>query len=414
MANQSSPDNVLDTKDPGADTARRYRYQAACTALLSLDLLDSESEFEELFCELFEDFILKRKDGNFTGYQIKTKKLEFGPFSLDDKAIVKAINKFILIEASFPGKFINFIIGSNCGFSNEEPHAENNLCKLLNEVSNDSMKTGSKKWVKEFTANSKKTTELTIAVLKKIRLQQMLDLDKYEDTLTSRVAAIIGEQYDYAIACRNARLLIDQMFRQSAIPCDVSKFHYFQFHKDPEACLARATIQDKRVTRAKVENIINNSLEETIPLRYVNPVDLSELPKGMRKLELKLAKGGLSSGNIFNAKNQKFSADALIARWVNRYSETNQAPINYEDISSKVLNVCLEVHDRLINGNQPVFGTEMLNQVRELLQKKFDEELHRIYPECKYEHILGMAMILTEQCLVWWSETFPIPEETPI
>jgi hypothetical protein len=414
MTESSSPDKVLDTKDPGGDTARRYRYQAACTALLSLELLPPESEFEEILCEQFEDFILKRKDGHFIGYQVKTKKLEFGPFSLDDKSIVKAIDKFIKIEDQFPGKFTNFIIGSNCGFSNEEPQSVNNLGKLIQEVNNDSMKTGSKKWVKQFTDSSKKTTDLTLAVIKKMRLQQMPDLDRYEDTLTSRVAAIIGHQYDYGIACSKARMLIDNMFRQSAIPCDYTKIYYFQFHKDPAACLARSIIEDKRVTKEKVENIVNNKLPATIPLRHFEGVDLSQLPKGIRKLELKLAKGGLSSGNIYNAKNQKFSADVLVARWISRYSENDQAGINYEDISSIVLNVCLEAYDKLLTENKPVFGTEMLNQVRERLQKKYDEDLHNLYPECKYEHLLGFAMSLTEQCLVWWSEIFPIPEEPTI
>jgi hypothetical protein len=411
MVEASSPDNELDITDTGGETAKRYRYQAACTALLSLDLLNPNSEFEELFCELLEDFILKRRDGQFIGYQIKTRKLDLGPFSLADKPIVKAIDKFIKIEAQFPGKFSTFILGSNCDFSNDEPHATNNLNKLIQEVSDDALKTGSKKWVKQLSKNAKKPPELTLSVIKKLKLQKMLDLDRYEDTLTSRVAAIIGDKYEYGFACRNARMLISEMFRQSSVPCDYSKYHYFQFLMNPKACSVCGIIEDKRVTKEKVERIIKDSLPETIPLRHFNQVDLSQLPRGIRKLELKLAKGGLSSGNIFNAKNQKFFAEALIARWVSRYSETDQATINYEDLSSVVLNICLEVHDKIKSEKEPVFGTEMLTLLRERLQKRFDEELCKLYPECRYEQVLGIAMVLTEQCLVWWSEVFPISEE---
>lgn len=46
-----TPANTLDTKDPGDDVQRRFRYQAAYAAILSLALLDENSEFEEVFCE---------------------------------------------------------------------------------------------------------------------------------------------------------------------------------------------------------------------------------------------------------------------------------------------------------------------------------------------------------------------------
>jgi len=44
----STPANTLDTKDPDDDVQRRFRYQAAYAAIISLDLLDENSEFEEI------------------------------------------------------------------------------------------------------------------------------------------------------------------------------------------------------------------------------------------------------------------------------------------------------------------------------------------------------------------------------
>jgi len=53
------------SEDPGDDIQQRYRYQAACAAIISLSLLSGDSEFECLFCEHHEDILIKKVDGKF-------------------------------------------------------------------------------------------------------------------------------------------------------------------------------------------------------------------------------------------------------------------------------------------------------------------------------------------------------------
>jgi hypothetical protein len=64
------PPDELPSEDPGADTQRRFRYQAAYAAIRALDLLRDDTGREELICEHFEDILLKRAEGTFTGIQV--------------------------------------------------------------------------------------------------------------------------------------------------------------------------------------------------------------------------------------------------------------------------------------------------------------------------------------------------------
>ena len=108
-----NPNQDINKKDSGDNTQKRYHYQNAYAALEAARLLDPNSLYSELYCELEEDILLKRKDGKFTGVQVKTKD---GPaFTIANKIIQDSLEKFIEHENNYPDKFAEYIIVTNCG-----------------------------------------------------------------------------------------------------------------------------------------------------------------------------------------------------------------------------------------------------------------------------------------------------------
>lgn len=65
MQLSQNPDEVIDEEKSGADTTRRYLYQAAYAALQSVSLLAAQSQFKEIFCEQQEDILVKLVDDVF-------------------------------------------------------------------------------------------------------------------------------------------------------------------------------------------------------------------------------------------------------------------------------------------------------------------------------------------------------------
>ena len=110
------PDKLLNETNRGGDTQRRYRYQAAYAALVSLDLLNVESEFEEIFCEHYEDILVKRKDNTFIGIQVKTREVGRGSFTFNDPEVINSIGRFIKCEQNFPKFFKSYVLAASCGF----------------------------------------------------------------------------------------------------------------------------------------------------------------------------------------------------------------------------------------------------------------------------------------------------------
>src|ERR1700730_2073241 len=119
------PDKVTCTTDPGDDTQRRFRYQAMQAAILSLAMLDDETEVEEVFCEHHEDILLKQRQGQFVGYQVKTRQEGAEPLKATDEEAVNSIRRFISLDARFGPYFSRYVLGSSCGFWKQEKNGSN-------------------------------------------------------------------------------------------------------------------------------------------------------------------------------------------------------------------------------------------------------------------------------------------------
>lgn len=131
-----APDKTLSATDPGDDTQRRYRYQAVYAAIISLDLLDEESEFEEIFCEQHEDTLVKKKDGTFIGIQVKTRAPGRELFKSNDESVIKSLKRFVELSVEYPNHFSRFVLATNYAFWSEKKNSSNlrYLLKLAKEA----------------------------------------------------------------------------------------------------------------------------------------------------------------------------------------------------------------------------------------------------------------------------------------
>jgi hypothetical protein len=396
------PDRVLSDTDRGDDTQRRYRYQAAYAALISLDLLREDSEFEEIFCEHHEDILVRGKDKKFVGIQVKTRKLGGGAFTFSDLEITTSLIRFLKLEKKYPDHFKRYVIAANCGFW-QKSQSDSNLVYCLDAIKENNATVlnneGFLKRVEKLSKAAKCDGDFVMKVLKKVIPEESPSLGAYEPYLVNAMAEIptlSGERID--VLNRAASSLIDVMTRAASLSHTSARSAYFAILEHPETAEKDEVIQGKRVTRAIVEQIINRARAHA-----------GTLPKGTRSMELKMAKGGISIQNIDLARDLKFSAETLLIGWIHKYGSI-EADERHQYLRVVVRNECQEAYDS-VETDDNLFGEDMLGEIRKRLRNRYDYEVKSRYSDCVYEHLLGIAAILTEECKIWWSEVFDLPEE---
>lgn len=409
-----APDSVLSKTDIGDDIQRRFRYQATYAAILALSLLDEKSEFNEIFCEHHEDILIKLKDGTFRGIQVKTRKEGLEPFKASDPEIIKALKKFIKLEKGFFGHFSRFVLATNCGFWYERKNGSNlpyilELARNIESSKTTLLKHPLSSYIKKFAKIKGTNEDFILNILKKIELQG--NLPKFEGielSLINEIARIPGMDIETFVDLqRAAKALINTMFHAASLSHDSPIKYYFALLADPERERTHAIIEGKRITEDTIQRILQQSITPETLLRTWGPVSLPELPKGMRIMVRKMTTGGIPVSNINLFKDYKFSAQVLLIGWFHKYDE-EKATERYEHLRTIVLTECQEAYDSIKDNDEP-FGEKMLSDIRRRLRDRHSDEKNSLFG-CHYEHLLGIAGILTEDCPVRWSRVFDTPE----
>jgi hypothetical protein len=420
----STPANTLATNDPGDEVQRRFRYQAAYAAIIALGLLDVNSEFEEIFCEHHEDTLIKKKDGTFIGVQVKTREPGKNPFKSDDEQIRHALKRFVEQDLDYPNYYSRFVLATNYAFWTEEKDNSKNLLYLL-QLAKEAVVSEAvrlKRPLTEYinnlinTVNSGRSAsrDIVLDVLSRVEVQDN-NLPNFDD-IESRIATHIPDFYDvgearYDDLLKVAQILIDRMAEASSLASVSAKQLYFALCSNPAQARTDAIIEGKRITRETVEKLLRESLAADIRLHTKTPIALSDLPRGMRKLEQKMGKGGMSVSNITLAKALKYAYETHFDKWIYKYSDAPQRAIErYEQLKLIIGNECQESYDIVCKKDEP-FGQEMLIDIRKRLRERWQNE-PKLFFDCTYEHLLGVVGVLTELCEVWWSEQFDIPEDS--
>ena len=188
----------------------------------------------------------------------------------------------------------------------------------------------------------------------------------------------------------------------------LSQPSYYILLRDPEKALLDAAVQNKRITVEMIQESMKQILNSAMILQGVNPIDILELPKGMNKLELKMAHGGIDFDNIALMKDYDNSSLSMLVQWMHLHG-TVEANKRYDHLRLVVQTECKEAYDS-VESPRILYGNAMLQSVRLRLREKH-LETKQLYSDCLYHHLLGFAGILTEECKIWWSEKFEIPKE---
>lgn len=435
------PDEILDPSDPGDDMQRRLRYQAARAVMLALSLLDDGTETDEVLCEQHEDVLVKKRNSRFVGEQVKTKLDESGPLKAIDEEVTKSIQRFVSLERRHGGHFDRYVLGSNAGFWDEDnttsslPH----LLRLASESSDGkspkklldylnklypkpkaAKKAGTTiKLADSTTPNAGQSTDPLMAWEESIGLAKTVFSKLRVETLPSmrdmRAALIdmlpkfqeVGDRL-YSELGTIADGLIAEALKAAALAHDTARDRYLSLFIKPEQVLTDEILRGKRLTRDRLLTIIRQAVPIMPDLRTSAHISVEALPRGMGTLEMKMAAGGLSIGNIGLAKDQKASTEYLLLQWFHQHGK---APTDqrYQHLRTLVRSECQEAFDKAKAAGS-TFGPAMLEDVRSRLRTRHQNEGDGLF-DCKYEHLLGMAGILTEDCTLWWSEEFAIPQE---
>lgn len=441
------PDEILDPSDPGDDMQRRLRFQASRAVMLALSLLDDGAETDEVFCEQHEDVLVKKRNNRFIGEQVKTKLDESGPLKALDEEVTKSIRRFVSLERRHGDCFDGYVLGSNAGFWDEDK-TTSSLPHLLKITSEATDGTAPKKVLdylkklfpkpkisKKATAKAQSTPaigsgsgivsgsghptdplkewettiELGKLVFKKLRVETLPSMRDMRAALIETLPKFqeVGDRL-YSELGTIADALIAEALKAAALAHDTARDRYLSVFDDPEQVLADDILRGKRLTRDRLLTIIRQALPTQPDLRTSDLISVESLPQGMSTLELKMAAGGLSIGNIGLAKDQKASTEYLLMKWLHR-NGTSSTDQRYQHLRTLVRSECQEAFDKAKTPGT-TFGPAMLDDVRSRLRTRHQSEGDSLFG-CKYEHLLGMAGILTEDCTLWWSEEFPIPQE---
>ena len=420
MNQSGTPEHLLDKNDPGDDTQRRFRYQATYAALQSLAMLEENSEIACIFCEHWEDVLVKRTDNRFIGIQIKTRAIGKEPFKANDEEILNSIRRFVHLEKQFSSDFERYVIVANCGFWIERKNSSNlnylleTLCKISLEEFTFNKHLSSLR--KKLTKLSQENESLIFQTLQKVALETSPGFRDIENTLRGKLTEFpqVRDECTHPQSYKITQDIIALMINAASLPQLSPREEYLMILKDPEKERTNITIQDKKITRDRILELININkaisldTQSTILLQSYRQLSLSELPRSMRTMELKMSAGNISIANIQLAKDHKFSTEYLLAQWLQKYGAT-EANARYGQLYQAVQTECQTVYNELYTESTP-FGTNMLILLRQHLRDRHNRDRYLFY-ECTYEHLYGIAGILTEECLVWWSPEFEIERE---
>jgi hypothetical protein len=378
---------------------------------LCLALLE-EDELVELWCEHHEDFLLKRKSSGYAGVQVKTRDPQLGPFVSNDEPVVKALARFVQLELDFPNQFERFVIVANCDFlaSRNNEKSLPDVVRRVTQTPKTRFSGTMKSVIAQVSQQCKCKRDLVIDVLKKTHLDG--NVPKFEDIigmLAIRIGKIeefncryLPELYDCAEA------LLGHVLQASALSCDMPARSHYVFATDPKQELTAQVIRRKRVTADLVLSVLRSALQVAVSLQTANGSQIQKLPLGHHRLEKKMAAGGISFPSIEVAKDLQVSSEFLLQNWLYRYGPRT-ATDRYGQLDLIVRTQCAEAYDDTFSDSQQ-FGTSMLASVRQRLKSLGSNDPASVFG-ARYEHLLGLVSLATQECNVWWSKKFDISDQ---
>lgn len=413
---QSTPDQILDTEDPGADVALRYKYQHCYAAIHALKTVLPVASVEEVICENHEDFLVRFSDGTLVAVQIKTRERSQPLFKGKDDEVIKALARFARLEMQYPGAFKCYEFLTNHLFWDEN-ETDNSLLYLLSFLQKRGSVKGLKKdhplraWVAKICAESGLEKEQVTAALLKCRCTARNDtVDAGSKDVLEAVAECPGLGSLPFHKVRELSTALIGLAREASTKSNgTSVLALYTAGSDFAALLAHQQLQAKRITKSQVEQLIAEHTAITIEaLSDDDAPTFDDLPKTLSAMYQKLERGQLEADRVHELENLVRSVEALYIRWAVQYG-ADQANKRINDLKELVQFDCTEAKVAAAKKGHP-YGSAMYEELYKILRARCALNAEHVY-KCRPEHLMGAAGILTEECTVWWSEQFEVATE---
>jgi hypothetical protein len=208
---------------------------------------------------------------------------------------------------------------------------------------------------------------------------------------------------------RAAKAVVQLMSEASSKNSSNPLIGYFVFIKNPASAEEAAPIEAKKISKDRLLKSLVATFDDSVLLTSGNQVDVRTLPAGMTTIEKKMAAGAAGADEIQLAKDFKFSMDRLLQEWMYKYGPA-EAARRYDHLQLIVKEDCFEASAHTKAAGP--YGTAMLGRVRANLKTSAASQGAQLAAlGVSYNHLLGVAGILTEDCTVWWSDPFDLTED---
>lgn len=401
-----TPLEVWKSQDRGSDIAKRYRYQASYAATVALKLIEENTNFLEIICEQIEDVLIKQSDNRYIGCQVKTK--DNSTFTFNSPEIKKSVKRFVHTHLKYGELFSHYILVTNCGFSKTGNYLNMELCltELRNNKNEKEKDIKFMEEVKNIAKEVKTTPENVLDTLSKTYVEKFSSLKRYETILSDDIILSLGLENVHVPTLKECSIrLIDMAFRKSADIYDTNDITYYKSLEKLESIDTVNLVKNKTITKEDVLEILSQlNVEERL---LSGNGDFEEIPTSSEELtimERKMEQGGLSREQIIEIHNKSIDIEKLVRTWKYSFS-TKKALEYYRHIKTIVRHESLQAYYSKNNISMK-FGCEMLRDIEARLKRRYELDIVNKIPSCFEEDLIGICGLLTNQCILWWSEIF--------
>jgi hypothetical protein len=406
----ATPTAALPRQDIGAATQRNFRYQSGYAVVLMCGAALSGNEYKAIWCEQEDDLLAELGPELFDSYQIKTQEPELGAWDTTKEGFIAAIRVFANLERKYPGRIRWFNFVSNTKLLHSNAAAKVSKCpETLAAVvraakSYAQLSQPFKKSLGLMATAASCTDGEAFAVLKRLRFAVGPSRDSF-------IAEIHGSHLSQLGSCsgansarlRRATFAAIHLFEDAA---SLSSQHPSRHYACLGAEVGEAQLLAKRVSLEAFQKCVDGIAKPAF--RYqpeVAPMLSALSDSKLDRFVKKLNKGGLDH-YVDTLRSQALSAEETLLDLVTRDAEAKN---DVSHLTTLVKAECDFAHLKASATGTP-FGKAMLTDVENRLDAiAKDTEKSCGQPK---ELLLGLAGLLTEDCLVWWSDKFDVDGES--
>ena len=399
-----------DHSDPGDQVIRKFRYQHAYGVVLAILMMNQTRHYRAIWCEQHEDLLAERTDDFFEAFQVKTRKSETGPWNVTDEAFAKSIKRFIDLDLKFPHKITKFNFVSNTEYSNSDAKSSVHLSPIklskavLAAASQSDLEGSALEGFEVLRVATKQDGFALFSVLRRLELVNGPTERAFEDELCQTHLSALPQCSGLSAGslAKVLNSLIGLIERAALLHSNDPLRHCVGLTSTDEV---DPYLLGKRVCADDVTLAIRDACD--FGIQYPEELATLSFDRGQSSsgvLKKKLDRGGL--GSRYEAMRRKaLTAESTLLDVASRHDGGKQKIAQVENV---VLSECDEAHLRA-SSHQAPFGPAMLIDVYDRLKAIAVNNPLKVDRQ-PYEVLVGVAGLLTSECLVWWSEEFQMED----